>query len=108
MALTYLQAAEEVLRRHSPGAPLHYRRITELAISENLLSAAGTTPEATMVAQVSTDIKRREAAGRTQRFRSYGRGLYGLAVPTDPLGGTIDKHNETVRARLRDKLASTD
>jgi hypothetical protein len=29
-SMTYLQAAEQVLREDSPGSPMHYRKITEL------------------------------------------------------------------------------
>jgi hypothetical protein len=34
--LTYTDAAEEVLKRHSKGAPMHYREITDLAVSSGL------------------------------------------------------------------------
>jgi hypothetical protein len=106
--LTFLQAAEEVLRRHSPGAPLHFRRIAELAQDEGLVESKGLTPEATMGAQLYTDTKRRAAAGKPERFRQYGRGLFGLAAPTDPLGGAIARHNEEVRTRLRSVLSELD
>jgi restriction system protein len=52
--MTFREAAEEVLRRHSPGAPLHYRRISELALADGLVVSKGTTPEATMGAQLYT------------------------------------------------------
>src|SRR5487761_1725230 len=74
--LTFLQAAEEVLRRHSPGAPLHFRRITEPALADGLIHSKGVTPDATMGAQLYTDVKRRTAAGKPERFRQYGRGLF--------------------------------
>ena len=106
--LTYLQAAEQVLRAHSPGAPMHYGPITELALAEGLIQTEGITPEATMRAQLGTDIKRREAAGRPPRFRAFGRGLYGLAEPADPLGGAVNEHNGHVRERFRQRLSETD
>ena len=106
--MTYLGAAEQVLRTESPGAPMHYRKLTELAIERDLIAPTGLTPEATMVAQISQHIRKREAAGRDARFRSYGRGLYGLATPTDPLGGSIDSHNREVRERLREALTTID
>jgi restriction system protein len=107
-AFTYLQAAEAILREDSPGAPMHYRRITELALERGLLQTTGLTPEATMVAQITTDIKRRTTGGRPARFRAFGRGLYGLATPADPLGGAIQEHNRKVRHRLRERLSGTD
>src|SRR4051812_26881609 len=106
--LTYLQSAERVLRELSPGAPMHYSRITELALSEGYIAPDGATPDATMRAQLGTDIKRREAAGRPPRFRAFGRGMYGLAEPVDPLGGAVDAHNQSVRERLRARLSETD
>jgi restriction system protein len=106
--MTFREAAEEVLRRHSPGAPLHYRRISELALADGLVVSKGTTPEATMGAQLYTDIKRRAASGKAPRFRNYGRGLFGLATPTDPLGGAITRHNADTKERLRALLADMD
>ena len=40
------EAAVEVLRL--AGKPLHYKKITEIAIERNLLSHVGKTPEITM------------------------------------------------------------
>jgi hypothetical protein len=103
--LSFADAAEAVLREHSKGAPMHYRRITELAIVHELISPGGLTPEASLNAAVTQEIKRRDAADREQRFRAYGRGMYGLASPSDPLGGAIDRKNAEVRGRLRSLLA---
>ena len=106
--LTFLQAAEEVLRNHSPGAPLHFRKITELAQQDGLITSQGLTPDATMGAQLYSDIKRRAASGKPQRFRQYGKGLFGLASPSDPLGGAISQHNDKIRNKLRVKLSELD
>ena len=106
--LTFLQAAEEVLRSHSPGAPLHFRKITELAQQDGLITTQGLTPDATMGAQLYSDIKRRAGSGKPQRFRQPGRGLFGLATPMDPLGGAISQHNEKVRTKLRGILSELD
>jgi Restriction endonuclease/HB1, ASXL, restriction endonuclease HTH domain len=103
--LSFADAAEAVLREHSKGAPMHYRRITELAISHALISPGGLTPDASLNAAITQEIKRRDAADREQRFRPYGRGMYGLASPSDPLGGAIDRKNAEVRSRLRALLA---
>ena len=90
------------------GAPLHYRRIAELALEDGLAESQGQTPEATMGAQLYSDIKRRAAAGKTERFRQMGKGLFSLAVPTDPLGGEVAKHNAEVQGRLRALLSDMD
>jgi Restriction endonuclease len=59
-------------------------------------------------AAITQEIKRRDAANRDQRFRAHGRGMYGLAQPSDPLGGAIDRKNAEVRARLRSVLSDLD
>ncbi len=52
---TFKQAAIFVLSQQ--GKPLHYREITRLALDQGLLETEGATPEATMNAQLSTEIK---------------------------------------------------
>lgn len=101
-------AAEQVLREHSRGAPMHYRRITELAVAGGLIVPGGPTPEASVVAAITTEIKRRNSTDREQRFSAHGRGFYGLATPTDPLGGAIDSKNADVKSRLRELLSDLD
>src|SRR4030095_8426548 len=105
VTLSLADAAEAILRSHSKGAPMHYRRITELAILQRLILPRGLTPEASLNAAITQEIKRREAASQDQRFRAHGRGMYGLALPSDPLGGAIDRKNAEVRARLRRTLS---
>lgn len=61
----------------------------------------GPTPEASLNSAVTQDIKKREQAGESQRFRSHGRGFFSLARPSDPLRGAVDRKNLEVRARLR-------
>jgi hypothetical protein len=67
-SLSFADAAEAVLREHSKGAPMHYRRITELAISHGLISPGGLTPEASLNA-ASTHPPRR-SSGETQLTES--------------------------------------
>ena len=87
---------------------MHYRRLTELAIAEGLIEPQGLTPEASVNAVLTRDIKQRNAAGREQRFRAHGRGMYGLATPVDLLGGAITENNQRVRRRMREILSETD
>ncbi len=96
--------AEDILRRHSKGAPLHYRRLTEIGIEEGLVVPKGSTPEASLNSAVTQDIKKKETSGEPQRFRSHGKGFYSLARPTDPLASAIEAHNGEVRDRLREAL----
>ncbi len=100
MPLRMSDAVESVLRVYSKGAPMHYRKITELAIEEGLIESQGLTPEASVNAAITQDIKRRNAAGREQRFKAHGRGMYGLDTPVDLLGGAITENNQRVRRRL--------
>ena len=104
MPLTFADAAEEVLKRHSKGAPMHYREITDLAVSSGLIEPGGETPAASMNVAIRQDIKRQDLAGRDQRFRAQGRGLYSLTLADDPLGGAIQRKNAEVRRQLRERL----
>jgi hypothetical protein len=54
--MTFTEAAVEVLRL--VGKPLHYKKITELAIERNLLSHVGKTPEITMSSRLATMVKK--------------------------------------------------
>jgi len=54
--MTFTEAAVEVLR--SAGKPLHYKKITEIAIELNLLSHVGKTPETTMSSRLATMVKK--------------------------------------------------
>ena len=54
--MTFTEAAVEVLR--AAGKPLHYKKITEIAIEKNLLSHVGKTPETTMSSRLATMVKK--------------------------------------------------
>ncbi len=108
MPLTYADAAEEVLKRHSKGAPMHYREITDLAVAAGLIEPGGQTPAASMNVAIRQDIKRLDLSGRDQRFRAHGRGMYSLTLADDPLGGAIQRKNTEVRHQLRERLAELD
>ncbi len=54
--MTFTEAAVEVLR--ITGTPLHYKKITEIAIERNLLSHVGKTPETTMSSRLATMVKK--------------------------------------------------
>jgi restriction system protein len=42
--MSFLDAAEDVLRRSPDHTPMHYRQITEQALVEGLIESAGRTP----------------------------------------------------------------
>ncbi|MFP4597079.1 MAG: HTH domain-containing protein [Persicimonas sp.] len=54
--MTFFEAAVEVLRR--TGRPLHYKKITEVAVRDNLLSHVGKAPGDTMSSRLTQEIKR--------------------------------------------------
>lgn len=89
---------------------MHYRRITELAIINGLVAPRGLTPEASMNAAVTSEIRRRADAGEPEAVLSYGRGYYGLARhrQSDELEETIRRSNRDVRERLHAELHEMD
>ncbi len=54
--MTFTEAAAEILR--IAGKPLHFKDITQMAIEKNLLSHVGKTPDVTMGARLSLQIKK--------------------------------------------------
>jgi restriction endonuclease Mrr len=54
--MTFTEAAEVVLRQ--VGKPLHFKKITQLAIEQDLLSHVGKTPEITMATRLTAMTKR--------------------------------------------------
>lgn len=72
-ALTFLQAAKAVLEEMKQ--PMHFKKITELAIQKKLLKSKGKTPEWTMGARLSVDLKEK---GAKSEFIRTDNGKYGL------------------------------
>jgi hypothetical protein len=70
--MTFTEAAAEVLR--VAGKPLHFKDITQMAIERNLLSHVGKTPDVTMGARLSLQIKK-EPDGEIVRVKP---GVFGL------------------------------
>lgn len=54
--MTFLEAALEILRRE--GRPLHFKELTERAMSKKLLTFVGRTPELTMQTQLTAAVKK--------------------------------------------------
>ena len=107
-ALSFLDCAEQVLREIAGKKPMHYRDITKKGLELGWLTSDGATPEATMAAQLATDIKKHLTASKKSRFIRQGRGYFGLSEWMDPIQIEIDRHNESVCAALLDKIRSMD
>ncbi len=71
--LGFLGAAERVLAEG--GKPLHYREITRRALASGFVETSGKTPEATMNAQIATQLKRQ---GDDSTFVRLRPGIFGL------------------------------
>jgi restriction system protein len=107
--MSFLDAAENVLRRSQNQAPMHYRAITDQALAEGLVESAGQTPEATVRAQIGLENRRRESRGQRPRFLELGRGLIGLSDwQQQGVLLEIERHNEAQRAELLDRVRAMD
>ena len=63
---------------HEAQEPLHYREITKRILAQGRWSTRSKTPEASVNAQLSTDIKQH---GDSTRFRRVKPGVYALTEP---------------------------
>ncbi len=54
--MTFIEAAIAILKRE--GRPLHFKKLTEIALKENLLTVVGRTPEATMQQRLNDAMKK--------------------------------------------------
>lgn len=103
--MSFLDAATEVLERFGRKKPMHYKDITRLAIEHGFIATAGKTPEATLLAQIGTDVDRSERRGERPRFTRHGRGYIGLTRWTaNGLAFQIEQHNDRVRQELHDRI----
>ena len=101
---SYLDCAEKVLQTDANRKPMHYSLITKLALKYGWLVSSGLTPEASMSAQLYTDIKKCEAQGRRSRF-TMEKGLVGLTEwSVSSLERQIEQHNEEQRKKLLEKV----
>jgi restriction system protein len=99
--LSFTDAAELVLDKYAGKSPMHYRAITDKALELGLIATAGKTPEATLYAQIITEIQRRTKRGERPRFVRYGKGVVGLSKwKGTGLAFQIDQHNQHVRRKL--------
>jgi restriction system protein len=103
--LSFLDAAEKVLDQFGNRNSMHYREITEKAINQGWLNTSGKTPEATMNAQLVTELKRAKASGEPGRFIRTSPGYYSLVKWMGTgLPYQISKHNREIRKKLLSQL----
>lgn len=70
---TFKQSAIEILKKAE--RPLHYTKITRLALESGILETEGATPEASMNAQITIDIKNK---GNGSDFIKTAPGMFAL------------------------------
>jgi restriction system protein len=101
----FTDAAEEVLLKFGGKRPMHYRAITNTALSLKLIKTQGQTPEQTLYAQILTEIGRQIRRGDNPRFSRHGKGYVGLSRwMGDGLAFQIEQHNLAVRKKLHTQL----
>ncbi|WP_119067580.1 winged helix-turn-helix domain-containing protein [Rubrobacter indicoceani] len=71
--MDFKRAARQVLAE--VGRPLHYTDITELALKDGYLRSAGRTPQNTMRARLSVDVR----DNSDSPFAQTAPGVYGLS-----------------------------
>ena len=102
--MTFTEAAVEVLRL--VGKPLHYKKITEVAIERNLLSHVGKTPEVTMSSRLATMVKRDRGEAPIIKVKP---GVFGLREFNEEqladLSGDVDELPEVEVENEQDKAA---
>jgi restriction system protein len=106
---TFMESAYKVLEQFGNRKPMHYREVTAKAMEMGWLQTGGRTPEATMSAQITTDIKRQEKRGRSSRFILCGRGLIGLTEWKEQgLSHQIEQHNREIQKKLLSQVRALD
>jgi len=102
---SFTDAAQRVLERFGDKQPMHYRIITEKALEQGWLATEGKTPEATMYAQILTEIRRYQKRGEQPRFVQHGKGYVSLSRWMGRgLAFEIEQHNKKVRQALLNRL----
>ncbi len=91
-AMTFTEAALEILKRE--GKPLHFKELTERAMTKKLLTFVGRTPEVTMQTQLTAAVKK--APGNP--FVRVKPGVFGLLrypeMPAEERGRDISPDGE--------------
>ncbi len=85
--MDFKDAAREVLKEvlKEVGHPLHYTDITEIALESGYLESNGRTPEKTMRARLSVDVRDNPETP----FVQTAPGVYGLKSAFEHLGDTV-------------------
>lgn len=106
---SFTDCAQKVLETFGGGKPMHYRDITSEALSRGWLKSSGLIPEATMYAQIISEIRRKQRRGKVAWFVQLGRGLVDLNRGSENdrgLRAQVEKHNASILEKLHKVLMS--
>jgi restriction endonuclease Mrr len=107
--MKWLDAIERVLRE--VGTPTGYRDLANTVVREQLVATESQTPDITLHASVSQDIRRRRSRGLPPRF-TISAGDIGLAEwstsPPDDAVDTIERSRSRAKQELLRKLRELD
>jgi restriction system protein len=103
--LSFADAAERVLDEFAGRKPMHYRAVTAKILELGLVKTQGLTPDATLYAQMMSEVQRSARRGDTPRFARHGKGYWGLSCwMASGLAFQIEQHNAEVRRQLLARL----
>ncbi|MXY79089.1 MAG: hypothetical protein F4Y94_05245, partial [Chloroflexi bacterium] len=101
--LSFLDAAEEILRDSESPEPLHYRVITNRALERGLIKTEARSPANTMLKVIYADIRRRDRRREAPRFLPRGNGRIGIAAwAPGGIAALIQERNAEVQRSLLD------
>lgn len=107
--MTFTEAAVEVLRL--AGEPLHYRKITELAMRQQLLSHVGKNPEVTMSSRLATLVRKDRGEALIVKVKPgvFGLREFGAVAATEGEVGAMSEEQasegvETLREESADRF----
>ena len=103
--LSFKEAAIKVLSE--ADEPLSAKEISKIALDEGIIGSFGATPEATMAAQLYTDINNNISS----KFKKVGKGLFALKRQTESAKSpllAIQNQNELVKKNLMEKIQEMD
>ncbi len=103
--LSFKEAALKILKEAEE--PLTAKEITEIALEKELIETTGSTPEATMAAQLYSDINNKHKS----QFKKVGKGLFALKKQTESTKSpliAIQNQNELVKKKLIEKIQEMD
>jgi|GEM_PF-1059956 len=99
--MTFLEAALDILKRE--GRPLHFKELTDRAMTKKLLTFVGRTPEVTMQTQLTSAVKK--APGNP--FVRVKPGVFGLLrYPEMPAEDREAKEREAKEREAKEKPAA--